>query len=207
MGKLVGLKIAFRSECFHCGRKEACWLCPEGTLHISLPGLCLVGGTQAQRDTPGSSSWGALFNPTRAIGQRYLVTGVAAWGLCRSCPGSTEEAFSFSSLIHMWAVTFPWLGNQPFSLQKQGYFARAYLLQASVSKFSHERNLCWVPRSRVTGKTAPSRRCPQTFDALACPQWKVALGTCQLPSGKWPCQRILAKELPDLTGGPCLGQG
>ena len=128
-----------------------------GVLSTSLCLVCALWVEHRPRGIHlGAASWGALFSPTRAIGQRDLVTGVAAWGLCHSCPDSTEEAFSFSSLIHMWAVTFPWLGNQPFSLQKQGYFARSYLLQASVSKFSHERNLCWVPRSRVTGKTAPS---------------------------------------------------
>lgn len=181
-----------------------------GVLSTSLCLVCALWLEHRPRGIHlGAASWGALFSPTRAVGQRDLVTGVASrcLGLLHSCPGSTGEAFSFSSPIHVWAVTFPWLGNQPFSLQKQGHFARAYLLQASVSKFSHERNLCWVPHSRVTGKTAPSRRCPQTFDALACPQWKVALGTCQILSGKWPCQRIWAKELPDLTGGPCLGQG
>lgn len=63
MVKLVALNIAFRSECFHCGRKEACWLCPGGAVRISWPGLCFVGGTQAQRDTPGSCFLGSSFQP------------------------------------------------------------------------------------------------------------------------------------------------
>ena len=158
----------------------------------------------------GAASWGGFFSPTRAIGQRDLAIGVAS-----RCLGAEQQLPRHHRGGFFLLLTDPRVGSHfslarrstLLSLQKLGYFARAYLLQASLSKSSHERNLCWVPHSRVTGKTAPSRRCPQIFDALACPQWKVALGTCQILSGKWPCERIWAKELPDLTGGPCLGQG
>lgn len=182
-----------------------------GVLSASLCLICALWvGHRPRGIHLGAASWGALFSPTRAIGQRDLVTGVASrcLGPEQQLPRQLREGFFLLLTDPCVGSHFSLAGRSTLlSLQKLGYFARAYVLQASVSKSSHERNLCWVPHSRVTGKTAPSRRCPQTSDALPCPQWKVALGTCQILSGKWPCQRIWAKQMPDLTGGPCLGQG
>lgn len=182
-----------------------------GVLSASLCLICALWvGHRPRGIHLGAASWAALFSPTRAIGQRDLVTGMAS-----RCLGAEQQLLRQLREGFFLLLTDPCVGSHfslagrstLLSLQKLGYFARAYVLQASVSKSSHERNLCWVPHSRVTGKTAPARRCPQTSDALPCPQWKVALGTCQILSGKWPCQRIWAKQMPDLTGGPCLGQG
>ena len=182
-----------------------------GVLSASLGLVCALWvGHRPRGIHLGAASWGALFSPTRAIGQRDLAIGVAS-----RCLGAEQQLPRQRRGGFFLLLTDPRVGSHfslawrstLLSLQKPGYFARAYVLQASLSKSSHERNLCCVPHSRVTGKTAPSRRCPQTFDALACPQWKVPLGTCQILSGKWPCLRIWAKELPNLTGGPCLGRG